>query len=99
MHIAAASPACVCREDIAEDLVSKEKDIAMAQAEGKPQQAIEKIVAGKLEKFFAASCLLEQPFVKDPNSTVKELLAKTSTEIGSNLSVDRFLRFQVGENN
>lgn len=99
MHIAATSPACVSREDIAVDLVSKEKEIALAQAEGKPPQAIEKIVAGKLEKFFAASCLLEQPFVKDPDSTVKDLLAKTSSEIGSDLSVGQFLRFQVGENN
>ena len=91
MHIAATTPTCVSREDISE--------IALAQAEGKPPQAIEKIVAGKLEKFFAASCLLEQPFVKDPDSTVKDLLAKTSSEIGSDLSVGQFLRFQVGENN
>jgi elongation factor Ts len=99
MHIAATSPVCVNRDDIAEELVSKEKDIAMAQAEGKPPQAIEKIVAGKLEKYFAASCLLEQPFVKDPDTSVKDLLAKTSSEVGSELSVGTFLRFQVGESN
>ena len=99
MHIAATSPVCISRDDIAEELVSKEKDIAMAQAEGKPPQAIEKIVAGKLEKYFAASCLVEQPFVKDPDSSVKDLLAKTSAEVGSDLSVGTFLRFQVGENN
>jgi len=97
MHIAATSPVCVSRDDIAEELVSKEKDIAMAQAEGKPPQAVEKIVAGKLEKYFAASCLLEQPFVKDPDTSVKDLLAKTSSEVGSELSVGTFLRFQVGE--
>ena len=99
MHIAATSPVCVSRDDIAEELVSKEKDIAMAQAEGKPPQAVEKIVAGKLEKYFAASCLLEQPFVKDPDTSVKDLLAKTSSEVGSELSVGTFLRFQVGESN
>ena len=99
MHIAATSPVCVSRDDIAEELVSKEKDIAMAQAEGKPPQAVEKIVAGKLEKFFAASCLLEQPFVKDPDTSVKDLLGKISSEVGSELSVGTFLRFQVGESN
>jgi len=98
MHIAATSPVCVSRDDIPTDLVSKEKDIAMAQAEGKPPQAVEKIVAGKLEKYFSGSCLLEQPFVKDPDSSVKDLLAKTSTELGAKLTVGTFLRFQVGEN-
>ena len=98
MHIAATSPVCVSRDDIPADLVSKEKDIAMAQAEGKPPQAVEKIVAGKLEKYFSGSCLLEQPFVKDPDSSVKDLLAKTSTELGAELTVGTFLRFQVGEN-
>ena len=98
MHIAATSPVCVSREEVPEELVSKEKEIAMAQAEGKPPQAIEKIVAGKLEKYFSASCLLEQPFVKDPDSSVKDLLAKTSSELGFELSVGTFFRFQVGEN-
>jgi len=98
MHIAATSPVCVSRDDVPADLISKEKDIAMAQAEGKPPQAIEKIVAGKLEKYFSGSCLLEQPFVKDPDSSVKDLLAKTSSELGTELSVGTFLRFQVGEN-
>ena len=97
MHIAATSPVCVSREDVPESLLSKEKDIAMAQAEGKPPQAIEKIVTGKLEKYFSTSCLLEQPFVKDPDSSVKELLAKVSSEIEGELSVGNFLRFQVGE--
>ena len=98
MHIAATSPVCVSRDDVPSELISKEKDIAMAQAEGKPPQAIEKIVAGKLEKYFSGSCLLEQPFVKDPDSSVKDLLAKTSSELGTELSVGTFLRFQVGEN-
>ena len=97
MHIAATSPVCVSREDVPENLLSKEKDIAMAQAEGKPPQAIEKIVSGKLDKYFSTSCLLEQPFVKDPDTSVKVLLAKVSSEIEGELSVGNFLRFQVGE--
>lgn len=97
MHIAATSPVCVSRDDVPADLIAKEKDIALAQAEGKPPQAIEKIVSGKLDKYFAASCLLEQPFVKDPDSSVRDLLAKVSAEIGSIVTVGTFLRFQVGE--
>ena len=88
MHIAATSPVCVSREDVPESLLSKEKDIAMAQAEGKPPQAVEKIITGKLEKYFSTSCLLEQPFVKDPDSSVKFtcFLAKNSSEIEGELS-------------
>jgi elongation factor Ts len=97
MHIAATSPVCVSRDDVPADLVAKEKDIALAQAEGKPPQAVEKIVAGKLEKYFSTSCLLEQPFVKNPDSSIRELLANVSNEIGCNVTVGTFLRFQVGE--
>ena len=98
MHIAAASPICVSRDEVPSDLVEKETEIAKAQAEGKPPQAVEKIVSGKLEKYFAGSCLLEQPFVKNPDQSVKELVEATSKEIGSTLKVEKFLRFQVGEN-
>lgn len=97
MHIAATSPVCVSRENVPEDLVAKEKEIAMAQAEGKPPQAIEKIVQGKLEKYFSTSCLLEQPFVKNPDQTVRELVDLVCKESGLSLKVDRFIRFQVGE--
>jgi elongation factor Ts len=95
MHIAA--PVCVSRDEVPADLVEKEKDIAMAQAEGKPPQAIEKIIQGKLEKYFANACFLEQPFVKDPDQTIKQLLHAASQEVGSELSVESFIRFQVGE--
>ena len=98
MHIAAASPICVSRDEVPRDLVEKETEIANAQAEGKPPQAVDKIVSGKLEKYFAGSCLLEQPFVKNPDQSVKELVQVTSKEIGSTLKVEKFLRFQVGEN-
>ena len=97
MHIAATSPVCVSRENVPEDLVAKEKEIAMAQAEGKPPQAIEKIVQGKLEKYFSTSCHLEQPFVKNPDQTVRELVDLVCKESGLSLKVDRFIRFQVGE--
>ncbi len=97
MHIAATSPVCVSREDVPEELVLKEQDIAKAQAEGKPPQAIEKIVQGKLDKYFSNSCLLEQPFVKEPDNSIKELLHAVGQEVGYELKVEKFLRFQVGE--
>jgi elongation factor Ts len=97
MHIAATSPVCVSRDDVPADLVAKETDIAQAQAEGKPPQAIEKIIQGKLEKYFSNSCFLEQPFVKDPDHSIKQLLHVISQEVGSELTVESFLRFQVGE--
>ena len=97
MHIAATSPVCVSREDVPTELVEKEKDIALAQAEGKPPQAIEKIVQGKLDKYFSTSCLLEQPFVKNPDQTIIQLLKLVSKEAGLKLNVEKFIRFQVGE--
>jgi elongation factor Ts len=97
MHIAATSPVCVSREDVPADLVAKEQDIARAQAEGKPPQAIDKIVQGKLDKYYSNSCLLEQPFVKDPDSAIKQLLKVVGEEVGSELKVESFIRFQVGE--
>ena len=97
MHIAATSPVCVSRDDIPSELVEKEKEIALAQAEGKPAQAIEKIVQGKLEKYFSTSCLLEQPFVKDPDHVIRDLLSSLGNEIGAEICVERFIRFQVGE--
>ena len=97
MHIAATSPVCVSREDVPTDLVEKEKDIALAQAEGKPPQAIEKIVQGKLDKYFSTSCLLEQPFVKNPDQTISQFVELVSKEAGLKLKVEKFIRFQVGE--
>jgi len=87
MHIAATSPVCVSRDDVPSDLVNKEKDIALAQAEGKPAQAIEKIVQGKLEKYFSTACLLEQPFVKDPDQSIGKLVESVSKESGISLNV------------
>ena len=97
MHIAATYPVCVSREDVPTDLVEKERDIALAQAVGKPPQAIEKIVQGKLDKYFSTSCLLEQPFVKNPDQTISQLVELVSKEAGMKLKVEKFIRFQVGE--
>jgi elongation factor Ts len=92
MHIAAASPRFVSRNEVSAKVLSDEQEIARDQATkaGKPPQVIEKIVAGRLEKYFAETCLLEQPFVKDPERTVKQLL-------GDGTTVRRFARFVLGE--
>jgi len=92
MHIAAASPRFISRDEVLAKVVSDEQDIARDQAvkAGKPAQVVEKIVAGRLDKFFGEACLLEQPFVKDPEKTVKQLL-------GDGATVRRFARFVLGE--
>jgi elongation factor Ts len=98
MHIAATAPVCVSREEVPSELVQKEKEIAEAQAEGKPPQAIEKIVTGKLNKYYSGACLLEQAFVKNPDQTVQDLVDSTAKDVGTSLNVEKFFRFQVGEN-
>ena len=97
MHIAATSPVCVTREEVPSELVQKEKEIALAQAEGKPPQAIEKIVSGKLEKYYSGVCLLEQPFVKNPDQSIQQYVDEVGKVAGTPLKVEKFLRFQVGE--
>ena len=98
MHIAALAPTYVSREEVTEALVERERDIAIAQAAGKPQPAIEKIVKGKLDKFFSETCLLEQVFVKgmEQKQTVKELLTEKIAKIGENIVIKRFVRYQLG---
>lgn len=98
MHIAATSPVCVSRDEVPSELVDKEKEIAQAQAEGKPPQAVEKIISGKLEKYFSGVSLLEQPFVKNPDQSIQQFVDEVGKEIGSQLKVEKFLRFQVGDN-
>ena len=98
MHIAATSPVCVSRDEVPSELVEKEKEIAQAQAEGKPPQAIEKIITGKLEKYYAGVSLLEQPFVKNPDQSIQQFVDGVGKEVGSQLKVEKFLRFQVGDN-
>ncbi|KAB2832921.1 MAG: translation elongation factor Ts [Candidatus Dadabacteria bacterium] len=99
MHIAAANPQYVSREDVPADVIENEKAIYKAQVEGKPAQVVEKIVDGKLDKFFADTCLLDQVFIKDPEQKlrVKDLVTEKVAKLGENIVVRRFVRFQVGE--
>jgi elongation factor Ts len=97
MQVAATAPVCVNRGDMSEEIVAKEREIATAQAEGKPPQAVEKIIAGKLDKFYATSCLDEQSFVKNPDQTIQDLLAEKSKVVGEALSIAQFTRLQIGE--
>lgn len=99
MHIAALNPFYVRREDVPQDVIDKERSIYKTQAleSGKPEKVVEKMVDGKVEKFFQEVCLLEQSFVKDPDTTVKELLTATIAKLGENISIKRFARFKVGE--
>lgn len=99
MHIAAASPAYVSREDIAEDVVAAELEIYAAQARetGKPDNVLTKIAEGKLNKWYEQVVLLEQPFVKDPEKTIDALRRELVAKVGENIEVRRFSRFQLGE--
>jgi elongation factor Ts len=98
MQIAASSPLYVKKEDVPESAVNKEKEIIKAQAlTGKPAQAAEKIIEGKLTKFFEEVCLLEQPFIKDPGMKVRDILTSMIAKIGENIIIRRFVRYQVGE--
>jgi elongation factor Ts len=99
MHIAAADPRFLRREEVTEDVLSRERDIIRERtlAEGKPEKVVDKIVEGRMEKFFSESVLLEQPFVKDPDKTVGELIAERIGKIGENIQVRRFARFKLGE--
>lgn len=96
MHIAAAQPICVSRDDVDPAIIEEERKIAEGQAEGKPEQAIAKIVEGKLNKFLSESCLLEQTFVKNPDQTIQELLTSMIAKMGENIVVKHFARFQIG---
>jgi elongation factor Ts len=99
MHIAAASPQYVRREEVPVDVVEREKDIYRAKAKetGKPDNIVEKIIEGQVNKFYADICLLEQPFVKDPDKTVQTFLNETIATIGENISIRRFCKFVLGE--
>ena len=97
LHIAASNPQYLTRKDVPESVLQAEREIYAKQVENKPANIIEKIVAGKLEKFYAMTCLVEQGFVKDPEQTITELLAAKSKEIGDTLAIRRFARYQVGQ--
>ena len=96
LQIAAASPTCVSRDQVPEADLAKERDIAAAQVQGKPPAAVQKIVEGKLEKYYSTACLLDQPFVKLPEKTVKEVLTEKIAKTGENIQIRRFVRYQLG---
>ena len=99
MQIAASNPIAIDQESVPEDMLTKEKEIYAGQAKetGKPEKVIEKIVEGKLKKFFSESCLLNQPFVKNPDITIQDLLNEVIAKTGENIVIRRFARFQLGE--
>jgi elongation factor Ts len=97
LHIAAAHPFYVSREEVPAKLVESERAIYEAQVKGKPENVISKIVEGKLDKFYSTVCLVEQGFIKNPDQTVKELVAAKIAELGENIVIRRFTRYLVGE--
>ncbi|WP_129596993.1 translation elongation factor Ts [Anaerophilus nitritogenes] len=99
MQIAASNPQYIKREEVPQEAIEKEKEILRHQAlnEGKPEKIIDKMVEGRIEKYYKEVCLLEQPFIKDPDVTIQDLLNEKISKIGENLSIRRFSRFEVGE--
>ena len=99
MHVAALDPRFLRREEVTDEILEREREIyrEQARATGKPEPVIEKIVSGKMEKFYEENCLYEQHFIRDEGLTVKELIAQTIAKIGENIAVRRFARFKVGE--
>jgi elongation factor Ts len=99
MHIAASNPLGIAPEDIAQEVIEKEKEIYRAQAleMGKPENVLDKIVEGKLKKFYQDNCLMNQPYVRDPDITIADLLNELIAKIGENISIKRFVRYQIGE--
>jgi elongation factor Ts len=97
LHIAAAHPLYVSREQVPPEIIEAERAIYEAQVKGKPANVVGKIVEGKLDKFYSTVCLLEQGFIKNPDQTIKELLNAKIAELGENIVIRRFTRYLVGE--
>ena len=99
LQIAAANPVYIQRENVSAEIIEREKSVYLGQAKemGKPEAAWEKIVQGKLEKFYQEQCLIEQSFIKDPNSTIKQILTEKIAKLGENISIARFTRYQLGQ--
>ena len=97
MHIAAAKPRFATREEVTQETLDKEKEIFAHQAKesGKPENIIEKIVSGKMEKFYEENCVLEQPFIKDTNNTIQELIKQKIALLGENINIGKFARFEI----
>lgn len=100
MQITAQNPQYISRDDVPDGIIEHEKEILKSQTttEGKPEKVLEKIIEGRLEKFYSEVCLLDQPFIKDPKKTIKDLFGELAAKIGENLVIRRFTRFQLGEN-
>jgi len=99
MQVAAANPSYVRREEVPVEVLEHEKEVLRAQAinEGKPANIAEKMVAGRVEKYYKETCLMEQPFIKDPDKTITQLITESIAKIGENISIRRFTRYQLGE--
>ena len=99
MHIAASNPKYIRREEVSEEEIKKEREILKQQAlnEGKPEQIVDKMVEGRIEKYFKEICLLEQPFIKNPDISIEIMLKEKIAKIGENINIRRFVRFQLGE--
>jgi elongation factor Ts len=103
MHVAAAEPRFLTKEEVSQDVLDKEREIALEQARNdpknanKPQQVLEKIIEGRMSKFYQEVCLMEQPFVKDQNMTIGQLVTSMISKTGENIKVRRFIRFKMGE--
>ena len=99
MQVAASKPLYVSRDEVPGDVLEKEKQILRQQAinEGKPENIVDKIVEGRIEKFFKETCLLEQPYIRDPEVSVQQVLTETIAKIGENISIRRFARYEMGE--
>ena len=98
LHIAAANPSCVSREEVCNDLLEKERAIYRGSDElkGKPENIIDRIIDGKIDKYLSSICLLDQGFIKNPDQTIQELLTAKISELGENMQIRRFTRYQVG---
>jgi elongation factor Ts len=97
LHIAASHPLYVNREEVPESVVAREREIAAAQVQGKPANIVEKIVDGKIDKFYSTICLVEQAFIKNPEVSIKDLVASKIAELGENIVIRRFTRYTLGE--
>jgi elongation factor Ts len=97
LHIAAAHPVYVVRDEVPEAVIEREREIYREQVKGKPANVVDKIVDGKLDKFYGSVCLVDQAFIKDPDKTIKDLVASKIAELGENIVIRRFARFAVGE--
>lgn len=96
MHIAAANPLYVSIEDVPAEVIEKEKEIYKEQSAGKPDDVMEKMIEGKLAKYYEEACLLEQPFIKDGDKKIRDLIAESTAKMGENVQVRRFARFMLG---